>query len=225
MITIGTTVHLLDLELEHDKKEGHLHTKIYRDPKTDEYELPHKFEYHASQPSSLFKAALKHAVQCCSNEKDFEDERRHLRLSHLIRGFSSGFIDQCIHEFYDELGIKTGTYILYPIIPYQTLRQHVLNNYEQRIALKKQQQQNSTTENIIRIPYPNHWDPQVASKIKNDLINILKDGSSNKELFNDTQFELVPRPQTPLTVNDYLVDKRPPLRMLTLPPPNNASHY
>ena len=217
MITIGTTVHLLDLELEYDKK-GHLYTKIYRDPKTDEYELPDKFEYHTSQPSNLFKAALNHTIQCCSNEKDFQDERRHLRLSHLMRGFSSSFIDTCVREFYNELDIEVGTtYILYPTISYQTLRQHVLNNYEQRIALKKQEEQNNTTQNIVRIPYPSHWDPQMAAKIKNDLINILKDSSNNEEVFNNTQFELVPRPQTPLTMNDYLVDKRPPLRLLSLP--------
>jgi hypothetical protein len=222
MTKIGTKIHLLDLELKHDKKGdvGHLFTKIYRDPKTDEFELPDKFEYYTCQPSNLFKAALKHAVQCCSNEEDFHDERRHLELSYLIRGFSLNFIHKCIDEFYDEVGIKTVTYRLVPIIPYQALRQHVLNNYEQKLTMKKQQE--NEKQKIIRIRYPDHLDAQMVDNIKNDLLNILKESAINKEVFKNAQFELVPRPQTPLTMNDYLVDKRPPLCMLTLSSNNES---
>lgn len=222
MIAMGTTIHLLDLELGHDK-QGHLFTRIYRDSKTDKYELPDKYEYHTSKPSNLFKAALKHAVRCCSNETDFEEERGHLQLSHLMRGFSSTFIDQCSHEFYHELGIETGTGFQYSHVPYRTLRQRVRDNDEQRFALtqqQQQQQQQDTKQNIIRIPYPSQLDATMAAIITDNLINIFKDGSTNKDIFNDAKFELVPRPQTPLTINDYLVDKRPPCRMLTLPSDN-----
>ncbi|CAF1260618.1 unnamed protein product [Rotaria sordida] len=57
----------------------------------------------------------------------------------------------------------------------------------------------------------------MAVKIKDALLNILKNHSSNKEAFNDIEFKLVPRPQTSLTINDYLVNKRPSLRLLSLP--------
>ncbi|CAF1411824.1 unnamed protein product [Rotaria sordida] len=57
----------------------------------------------------------------------------------------------------------------------------------------------------------------MAVKIKDALLNILKNHSSNKEAFNDIEFKLVPPPQTPLTINDYLVNKRPSLRLLSLP--------
>jgi hypothetical protein len=195
MATIGTTVHLLDLELGHNKDQ--LLTKIYRDPKIDEYELPNKFEYHTNQPSRLLKAALKHAVQCCSNETDFHNKHIHLRLAHVIRGFSSEFFDQHITEFYNEFGIETkSNHFLCHIIPYKTLRQRVLDNYEQQMELEKQQQ--NEKQKIIRVPYPSDWDAQMALNIKNDLLNILINNSSNKEAFNDLEFEFVPRPQTPL---------------------------
>ena len=214
MATIGSTIHLLDIELGHDR--GRLLTKIYHDSKIDEYELPNKFEYHTCKLASLFKAALKHAVQCCSNEKDFHDERRHLRLSYLFREFSPIFIDKCITGFYNEFNIETETCFLCPVIPYQILRQHVLENYEQQIALTKQRKQQNEKQNIIRVPYSKEWNRQMAVNIQNDLLSIVRDSLSNKEVFDDIKFELEPRPQTPLTMNDYLVDKRPSLRLLTL---------
>ena len=81
------------------------------------------------------------------------------------------------------------------------------------MALKTQQ--SDEKRKVIRIPYPNQCDAHMMETITNDLIHMLKVNSSNKEAFNDILFELVPRPQTPLTVDDYLVDKRPPLRLLT----------
>ncbi len=216
---IGTTIRFLDLEIEH--KNGHLFTRMYRDPATDDYELPSVFHYHTCEPSSLLKAALYHAAHCCSDENDFHEERVHLQLSHIMHGYPSKFIFDCIDEFYNELGIATGTYILRPIIPYETLRQHVRHNYKERVALRQQKQQK---QNGIRIPYPNDCDVQVAIDIKNKIINMFNSTSNNKEALNDIKFEFIPRPRTPLTMNDYLVDKRPPLRMLILPPPNNASH-
>ncbi|CAF2717588.1 unnamed protein product [Rotaria sp. Silwood2] len=210
---IGTTVHLLDLELTNDK--GHFITKIYHDPQTDEYELPSKYEYHTNRPSNLLKAALKHAVRCCSNQEDFHKEHRHIDLCHLIRGFSPDFIDQCIKEFYKELDITIDIYHLFNTIPYETLRQCIIDIYEKEIILKKEQQ--AQKQNIIRILYPDDWTEQMAIKIKDDLLVILKENSTNKEAFNNIKFEFVPRPQTPLTINDYLVDRRPPLSMLTLP--------
>ena len=216
--TIGTTIHLLDLEIGHDKDgtNSHLWTKIYHDLQTDEFELPNQYQYHTSQSSNLLKAALKHAVQCCSNENDFHDERRHLTITHLIRGFSSSFIDKYINEFYNEFDIKTDNCLgSFAMIPYQTLRQRVLDNYEQQ--QQEQQQAQNKKQNIIRVPYPDDWDAQMAINMKNDLLNMIKESLQDKQVLNDIEYELVPRPQTPLTMNDYLVDKRPPLCMLTLP--------
>ncbi|CAF3704716.1 unnamed protein product [Rotaria sp. Silwood1] len=211
--TIGSTIHLLDVELTNDN--GHFITKIYRDPNTDEYELPSKYQYHVNRPSSLIKAALKHAVQCCSNQEDFHQERRHIDLSHLIRGFSPSFINKCIQEFYKEFNIEMDAHDLFDDLPYETFRHRIMHRYEQEMAFKKEQQ--TQQQNIIRIPYPDDWTEQMAIKIKDDLLAILKDNSTNKEAFNNIKFEFVPRPHTPLSMNDYLVDRRPPLSMLTLP--------
>ncbi|CAF1651422.1 unnamed protein product [Rotaria magnacalcarata] len=128
-ISMGTKIRLLDLELAHN--HGRLLTKIYHDTKTDQYDLPNKFHYGTSQPSSLLKLALKHAVHCCSQEKYFQDERHHIELCHLIRGFSSDFINKYIVEFYDEFKIKINMNHRNNSIPYDSLRQHVLGNYKQ----------------------------------------------------------------------------------------------
>ncbi|CAF3021136.1 unnamed protein product [Rotaria socialis] len=215
-ISIGTTIRLLDLELGHNHN-GCLLTKIYRAPKTDGFEIPNKFDYGTSEPSNLLKLALRHAVKCCSHEKYFQCERTHIELSHLVHGFSADFIDKCIAEFYNEFGIKTNRDHRNENIPYDTLRQRILDNYKQQLILMEEQKQQQRQQNIIRVPYPSDWDAQVPINMKNDVLNILKSCSTNKNAFDDMKFEFVPRPQTPLTINDYLVDKRPPLCLLTLP--------
>ncbi|CAF2717648.1 unnamed protein product [Rotaria sp. Silwood2] len=210
---IGKTIHLLDLELNNDK--GHLVTKIFRNPKTDEYELPSQYEYHTNQPSDLLKAALKHALYCSTNQKDFEAERRHIRLSHLFRGFSSEFIDQCIEEFKKkDVGIKSDLIHPFHTIPFETLRKHIMQLYEAGMALEKEEKTQKT--NIIHVPYPDSWTQEMALKIKDDLLNMVEESTTNKEAFRDIQFDLIPRPETPLAINDYLLDKRPPLSMLIL---------
>ena len=97
--SIGKCVRLLNVELRHDK--GVLRTKVYHDPATNEYELPDKFEYQtrARRPSKLLHAALVHAVRCCSTEASFHEEMRHLRLCHLLLGFSLEFIRECMIQF------------------------------------------------------------------------------------------------------------------------------
>jgi hypothetical protein len=125
-------------------------------------------------------------------------------------------INQCIIEFYNELGFATEISFRFPNISYQTLRQRVLNNYQQQIALKKQHQHNEE-QDLIRIVYANDWNVQRAIKIKNDLLHILNDTLNNKDASNDMAFECIKRPHIPLTIHDFLVDKRPPLRLLTLP--------
>ncbi|CAF1279231.1 unnamed protein product [Rotaria sordida] len=188
-IMIGTTINRLDLQLTNEN--GHLITKIYHDPDKDEYELPNKYDYYTNRPSSLLKAALKHAIRCCSKEVDFQKERQHIELCYLIRGFSLDFIAQCVEEFYKEFDVNLDNDHLFITIPYDTLRQRVIKMYENEIALKKQQEISS--KNILRVPYPENFN----------------DPSANNDLFNAIEIEFVPCSQTPLTINDYLVEKRP----------------
>ncbi|CAF4625274.1 unnamed protein product, partial [Rotaria sp. Silwood2] len=215
---IGKTIHLLDLELNNNN--GHLITKIYRDPKTDEYELPSQYQYHTNQSPALLKLALKHTLHCCTNRKDFDIDQEHIRLSHLLRGFSSEFIDQCMKEFCQDLDIKSHFVHTFNTMPYETLRKRIMNNYEKAHVL--QQEGKKEKQNMIRVPYPDRWPKEMALKIKDDLLNILDDHVTNDNTLRDIKFDFVPRPQTPLTINDYLVDKRPPLTLLTLP--NNAQN-
>ena len=212
--SIGKRVHLLTTELRQD--QGVLRTKVYHDPATDEYELPDKFEYRtrARQPSKLLHAALIRAVRCCSTEADFQEEMRHLRHCHILRGFSPEFVRECMIKFFvqfDVAEIHHGKVVM----PYGKLRQRVLDHHQQQqVALKMQRQAERT--NVRRIRYPKSWDANVVALVKSTYVNILKDCIGCDTTIKDEDIEMVPRPDTPLTMNDYLVDKKPPYRLLIL---------
>ena len=212
--SIGKRVHLLTTELRQD--QGVLRTKVYHDPATDEYELPDKFEYRtrARQPSKLLHAALIRAVRCCSTEADFQEEMRHLRHCHILRGFSPEFVRECMIKFFVQFDVgvvRNGKVI----VPYGNLRQRILDHHQQQVTLKEQHQQAERT-NIRRITYPKSWDADLVALIKSTYVNILKDCIGCDPTIKDDDIEMVARPETPLTMNDYLVDKKPPYRLLTL---------
>ena len=193
-----------------------LRTKVYHDPATDEYELPDKFEYRtrAHQPSKLLHAALIHAVRCCSTEADFHEEMRHLRRCHILRGFSPEFVRECMIKFFVQFDVgevRHGKVI----VPYGNLKQRILDHHQQQITLKEQQQQAERT-NIRRIRYPKSWDAEVVAHIKTTYVKILKECLGCDPAMKEDDIEMVPRPDSPLTMNDYLVDKKPLHRLLTL---------
>jgi hypothetical protein len=167
---IANKVHFLNVELCHDN--GLLHTKVYHDPATDEYELPSKFEYGTNKLSKLIQAALIYGVRCSSIEADFHDEVRHIRSCHLLRGFSAPFFKESMIEFYMQFDvgkISNGVFI----VPYKDLRQRVLEYHQQQLVLKKQRQ-NESQNNILRIPYPSHWDSQLVADIKRNIQEMIK---------------------------------------------------
>ena len=55
------------------------------------------------------------------------------------------------------------------------------------------------------------------NEVKSYLRQLIKDcfGITEAQL-DANKFEMVPRPDAPLSMNDYLVDKKPPCRLLTL---------
>lgn len=210
--SIGQKIHFLNVELSHD--HGILHTKVYHDPATDEYELPNKFDYGKNNSSKLLQAALNYAVRCCSTEADFHDEGRHIRDCHLLRGFSKQFIRQNMIEFYEQFDVGKMCNEVFTV-PYDDLRQRVLEHHQQQLTMKKQRQ--LERQHMLRIPYPSHWNIQLVNEIKNNLQEFIKSCFGDTETsFNANQIEMVPHPDVPVSMNDYLVDKKPPCRLLTL---------
>ena len=210
--SIGKSVHLLTTELRQDK--GVLRTKVYHDPATDEYELPDKFEYRtrAREPSKLLHAALIRAVRCCSAEAGFQEEMRHLQHCHILRGFSPEFVRECMIKFFVQFDVAEIHHEKV-VMPYGKLRQRVFDHHQQ-VILKMQRQAERT--NVRRIRYPKSWDANRVALIKSTYVNILKECIGCDPTIKDDDIEMVPRPDTPLTMNDYLVDKKPPYRLLTL---------
>ena len=209
--SIGQKVHFLNVELSHDK--GILRTKVYHNLGTDEHELPDKFEYGENKPSKLIQAAVIDAVRCCSAEDDFHEELRHLRHCHLLRGFSAQFVRQNMIEFFVQFHVgKMCNGVI--TVPYDDLRQRVLEHHQQQLTMKKQRQ--IEQENILRLPYPSHLDAQLASDIKRNIQELMKNVFGSETESNTKEIEMVPRPDSPLSMNDYLVDKKPPCRLLTL---------
>ena len=102
------------------------------------------------------------------------------------------------------------------IVPYGKLRQRILDHYhQQQIALEMQRQAKRT--NVRRIRYPKSWEAEVVAHFKTTYMATLKECLGGDQAMKDNVIVMVPRPNSPLTMNDYLVDKKPPRRLLTLP--------
>ena len=212
--SVGKCVHLLNVELRHDK--GVLRTKVYHDPATNEYEVPDKFEYQtrARQPSKLLHAALLHAIRCCSTEAGFREEIRHLVLCHLLHGFSPDFVQECLVQFFTQFD-ATETRHGKVILLYDHLRQRVLDHHhQQQVAMEMQRQANRTS--VRRIRYPKSWDAEAVAHFKATYMEMLKACLGGDSTMKEDDIKMVARPDSPLTMNDYLVDKKPPRRLLTL---------
>ncbi|CAF1322746.1 unnamed protein product [Adineta steineri] len=209
---IGKKVHFHNVELSHNN--GILHTKIYRDPTTDEYEVPNKFQYGTNKESKLIEAALIYAIRCSSIEADFHDEIRHIRKCYLSCDFSTEFVRQNMIEFFQKFDIGkicNGKVT----VPYNDLRQRVLEYYQEQLTLKKQRQ--IEKQNILHILYPSHWNSQMVTDIKNNLQEVIKHCVGDNEAQSSmNKIEIVARPNSPISMNDYLIDKKPSCHLLTL---------
>ena len=182
--------------MSHDK--GVLHTKLHRDPSTNEYKLRTKFPDRTRIPSRLFQATLLDAVCCNSSEIDFHQEARYISRSYLLAAFSATSIKQCIQQFEVQFNDTRAMHHEILVVPYNKLRQRVLEHHheqQQQRALKRQR--HTERENIQRIPY---------SKSDHTDLTVSKEEA----------VAMVPRPYSPLTMNDYLVDKKPLRHLLIL---------
>ena len=144
---MGTTVQFLDVELSH--VNGVLHTKLHRDPVTNESELRDRFADQRGNLSRLFQAAFIDAVCGNSAEIDFHQEVRYITHTYVSAGFSTASIKQCIQPFgrqFDVVEMRDGI----QVVPYDKLRQRFLEHHQQKQVLKKQR--HTARENNQRLP-------------------------------------------------------------------------
>ena len=133
--SMGTTVHFLDVELSH--VNGVLHTKLHRDPVTNESELRDRFAYQTGNLSRLFQAAFIDAVCCHSTEIDFHQEVRYVTHTYVSAGFSTASIKQCIQQFDRQFDVGEMRHGM-RVVPYDKLRQRVFEHHQQQQVLKKE---------------------------------------------------------------------------------------
>jgi hypothetical protein len=192
--SIGTTVHFIDAELSHEN--GLLRTKLHRDPATIEHELRNKFAYRIHKPPTLFEAVLIDTVCCNSNEIDFHQEARYMARSYLMASFSMEALKRCIQQVDGQSGV--GEKRRGPLFaPYDELRQRALEqHHQQQQALKKQRL--TERENMLRITSPK------TDKIDLTVVKV------------EEKVPRIPTYYRPLTINDYLADRKPPRYLLIL---------
>jgi hypothetical protein len=210
--TIGSTVHFVDAYLSHEN--GLLHTKVYRYPNTNENTLPDVPHIPMCPDSILLRAALIRAARCCSNLNDFNDEQNRIKLSYNFHGLSTPFVEQHMQQFFTEFGTPSVVLSISDLVDYNNLRHRVIESEQQKTELKKQRKIERKHKFILK--YSADLDANQLVFVKRVLADVSQEYSEHQSEGNEMKFEMVPVRPIGLSFNDFLVDKRPPLRLLTL---------
>ena len=99
-ISIGTDINYLNVNISHI--DGHLRTNVAHHLHTEPYSLPYVFGHPRYHYKTLLRAALIHAVQCCSTVFTFANEVHDLQLSFQYNNFSNELIRETIDLFLQE---------------------------------------------------------------------------------------------------------------------------
>ena len=210
--TIGSTVHFLDAYLSHEN--GVLSTKVYRYPNIHDNSLPEIPHVPMCPNSHLFRAALIRAARCCSNVNDFNDEQSRIKLSYHFQGISNAFVEQCLGQFLNQFGSPSIVLPISDPIAYQSLRDRIVE-FEQRQAAWRAQRRISRRDKFL-FYYPADWDAAQVSEMRHLLGKTFGDPSEQTIGQPKQEFEMRPVAPQELSTNDYLVNKRPPMRLLKL---------
>ena len=213
---IGTRFNFLDVEISHH--DGRLHTRIYRDMVTDQYELPNNFRDDVDDLSShLLQAILTYAVRCCSTEQSFHYERCYMKLVYLLYGFSIDFIDNCIQQFYGQFQASEVHYLI-DRIPYETLRERLCKRREELLVLK--QHWYTEIEKIRSISYSKQ-DSSSSTMIiyfKRQFVELLTKCFIFEPEFHEDEIELQLHfiEHCPSSIRSHLEKKKPLRHLLVL---------
>ncbi|CAF4242382.1 unnamed protein product [Rotaria sp. Silwood2] len=214
--TISKMIHFDDVYISHNN--GQLQTKVYHYPFLNQIALLKNISYIpiCSNPKLRIRKAFIRAVRCCLNRKDFIDEYNHIEWYYYSHGFSTLFIQQNTQQFFLDIGLPSLSMPLSEPNDYENLRHHIIEYEQHKSELIKQRKMNS--KNTFNLYYSTDMDTDTLDQIK----RVLKDDSKKtSEHSTDTdeipfKYKLIPYEPIPLSADDYLIDKRPPLRLLTL---------
>ncbi|CAF4211842.1 unnamed protein product, partial [Rotaria sordida] len=211
---IGSTVHFHDLEIRH-VKNGMLESKVYYDKDIDS-RLPNvSDEPPIENKSKHLHAALYRAVRCCSDVEKFDRERLHIEVSFLTSGFTPEFIHSGMERFYQEFGIS-GKF--FPSLlndnEYGHLRQRIIQDVELQMELKQQRERQK--QHTLFIPRLRYLDQKRQDVFKARFQDWWKKYYGNEPKTKHIQIKWIERTSTRLENSDILINKRPPLHLLTL---------
>ena len=210
--TIGSAVHFVDAYLSHDN--GVLNTKVYRYPNTHDDSLPDIPHVPMCPDSRLLRAALIRAARCCSDVQDFNDETRRIKLSFDLQDLSDASVQQCIRNFLIEFGSHSMALSVADPSDYNSLRNRIIDFGKQKAELRAQRK--SSQKHKLTFQYPADWDVIQISSSRDIFEETFREHYEENKSHPKREFVMIRvRPQE-LSSNDFLVDKRPPLRLLTL---------
>ena len=132
--TIDETITYLDVNIGHI--DGDLKIQVAHDLNIEPHTLPYVFGHPRHQYSTLPRAALMRAVQCCADVSRFANELDDLRLSFEYNRYKEDFFIDKLRLFLEEfnaveLGALHCGETYYDQSLYDYLRQNVVN-YNQR---------------------------------------------------------------------------------------------
>jgi hypothetical protein len=210
--TIESTVHFVDACLSHD--HGELTTTVYHHPNTHNNTLPDVPHVPMCPNSHLLRAALIRAARCCSNLREYNDEQSRIQLSYHVEGFAHAFVEEFLQRFLVEFGSSSMVGPISDPADYNSFRRRIID-FEQRKAELKAQRTISRKHKLT-FHYPIDWDVTKVSKLQHILEAIFRKDDEQSTGQPKQEFEMIPARAQDLSANDFLVDKRPPIRLLTL---------
>ena len=210
--TIGSAVHFVDAYLSHDN--GVLHTKVYRYPNTHDNSLPDVPHVPMCPNSRLLRAALIRAARCCSDVHDFNDEQHRIKLSYHFQGLSDAFVEECLRHFLIEFGSPSLALPISDPIHYNALRNRIIDIQQRKAELGAQRK--ISRKHKFTFYHQADWNPTQISEIRNLLEKAFQDDPEGNTTEQTQEFEFVPARAPGLSNHDFLVDKRPPMRLLKL---------
>lgn len=217
MTSIGTNIHYLDLLLGHNN--GILQTSVYYYPNFGTHSFPTTpdlTEHLMENKEKSLRAALLRAVRYCSDNDIFEDERLHMEIT--FKDDNIDHDDNLFEQVYDRFLEDFGVVLfrsLYHRSGYDIFRQHVFTYDKYNAKLK--QEYRDKNKIAFYLPYTPYWNTKAMTKFEYQFNRLLTEYFGDHSKVKNQWVKVLRCHSHPLTANDLLVDKRPPIDLLTLP--------
>ena len=210
---IEHTVRFDDAHLSHH--QGKLCTKIYHYASVNLDGLFHIHHEPAYSDEQSLRKELIRIVRCCSDVSDFHDQQIRIQTAYPSYASWTKFAGHYIQGFLTEFSAPSWGFLVTTQEDYTTFRRRVLEHQQQQARLKKQREISET--NTLIFLYKADVDPATVGRLEEKLNAVYVECCKHHSEWEQTRFKLVLGRPSPLSSNDYLADRRPPLRLLTLP--------